>query len=508
MWRSIFFASVLGLGACDARSTSSHLVTLEALDVVEEESIPALNLHGSGFPVGRPCQLEARGTLYAKARTPVRIRQMLACRALSENVASAPLDAWLKGVDGTPIFEGEFRIEFSDDDRRVRLQSAQLQTRLRLEDPNTHDAAAALAFAQSARTFQRELGLPDIEAQARGVVVTRVTEQSPAAKAGLSPGDNIVRINGAPVELPEDLQRPAHTTSVQLSVARTGQRELMLFDLSRGTAQSSQTSQASIFFLALGALAVFLLPGPRARFVQRTRTSFAEGHSILLSGLLIGLSALCSHAMDVRILWGIPVAIHLAALAWTYRKQSSNLSNALHGVVDIGAATLGVAALGLARGSLHLPTVELGLVPLFDFDVFANPAVWLGCAALLWSPKQHTARSLAFHTSKLLGAGRLACVLGFATAPMSLRMFLCVALVGALLAYLPKPKLTRLSHAALALLAPAWALLLVSFDAPRLPQGLCALIAGGLLAWGARCLHAKTFGVPEPQLDPALSPFV
>ena len=70
----------------------------------------------------------------------------------------------------------------------------------------------------------RDLGAPDTQ----GVVVWRIDQRSAAARAGIEPGDIIVRFNNEPVEDASDYARllsdaPIGSTAI-LGIIRAGQR--------------------------------------------------------------------------------------------------------------------------------------------------------------------------------------------------------------------------------------------------------------------------------------------
>jgi serine protease Do len=70
-----------------------------------------------------------------------------------------------------------------------------------------------------ARRLRRAVGLPDTE----GLLIHQVAEDSPAARAGLSPGDLIVAAAGQPVAGVDDLfdaLRGAQGDTLELRVVR------------------------------------------------------------------------------------------------------------------------------------------------------------------------------------------------------------------------------------------------------------------------------------------------
>lgn len=73
-----------------------------------------------------------------------------------------------------------------------------------------------------------------------GVLVTKVADNTPAHRAGLRPGDVILRVNDAPVSNPTDLQRaissartPAAPTTATFHIVRNGQRQQILLQTGR-----------------------------------------------------------------------------------------------------------------------------------------------------------------------------------------------------------------------------------------------------------------------------------
>jgi serine protease Do len=77
----------------------------------------------------------------------------------------------------------------------------------------------ALAPGHVARRLRRAVGLPDRE----GLLVREVTEESPAARAGLAQGDLIVAVGGQPVRTIDDLfdaLQAAGDGTVELTVVR------------------------------------------------------------------------------------------------------------------------------------------------------------------------------------------------------------------------------------------------------------------------------------------------
>ncbi len=81
----------------------------------------------------------------------------------------------------------------------------------------------------------------------RGALVMKVSEGSPAEKAGLKENDVIVSFNGRPIESVRELQRVLSETpegrTVQLEIVREGSRQKLSATLSRRTSRSSLLDQ-------------------------------------------------------------------------------------------------------------------------------------------------------------------------------------------------------------------------------------------------------------------------
>jgi serine protease Do len=82
-----------------------------------------------------------------------------------------------------------------------------------------------IGVAEITSESAKELKLPEV----RGVEITRVEEDSPAAKAGLKPDDVVLEYNGQRVEGTEQLTRMVRETppgrQVQLVISRNGSRQ-------------------------------------------------------------------------------------------------------------------------------------------------------------------------------------------------------------------------------------------------------------------------------------------
>jgi serine protease Do len=123
-------------------------------------------------------------------------------------------DGRLTGINTNRLGEGFYLAIPADDALRGRVDAlgrGEFSTPPRL--------GVAIAPGHVARRLRRAVGLPDRE----GLLIREVTEDSPAAQAGLAQGDLIVAAGGQPVRTVDDLfdaLQAAGEGTVELSVVR------------------------------------------------------------------------------------------------------------------------------------------------------------------------------------------------------------------------------------------------------------------------------------------------
>ena len=123
-------------------------------------------------------------------------------------------DGQLLGINTNRLGEGFYLAIPADEALRGRADAL-----ARGETAAPPQLGIAIAPGHVARRMRRAVGLPDAE----GLLIHEVTEASPAARAGLAPGDLIVAAAGRPVTTIDDLfdaLQAASGGAVELNVVR------------------------------------------------------------------------------------------------------------------------------------------------------------------------------------------------------------------------------------------------------------------------------------------------
>jgi len=120
----------------------------------------------------------------------------------------------------------------------------------------------------------------------KGVLVSSVTPGGPADKAGLKPGDVVVKMNGAELKDSNDFRNRIAAdppgTDVTLTIARNGGQQDVHVHLGALTAQSSNAQQAQS-----GQLGMSVAPGPKGLTVQSVDPNGAAAQAGIQPGDII-----------------------------------------------------------------------------------------------------------------------------------------------------------------------------------------------------------------------------
>jgi serine protease Do len=120
----------------------------------------------------------------------------------------------LLGINTNRLGEGFYLAIPADDTLRARADAL-----ARGESATSPRLGVAIAPDHVARRLRRAVGLPDTE----GLLIREVMDDSPAARAGLAKGDQIVAAGGRPTSTPDDLfdaLQAAGGGTVELTIVR------------------------------------------------------------------------------------------------------------------------------------------------------------------------------------------------------------------------------------------------------------------------------------------------
>lgn len=262
-------ALLVPFAGCAGDEALAHLIQIhEVAQTWEQPS--ELSLRGEGFPHGVRGEAVLNGTLFAVGGAGERITLRVPCRALSSSQALVELSE----SDAVALREGPF--EGTLEVRFGALSSARLVGRashvlIRLGTlPTALDQRFALR--QRAQAFQRGLGITALELGERGVSVSQLDAAGSAAAAGLTLGDSIVRVDGAPVQLPIDVLGRALRNGSELTVQRSGERSTLLLTVHGARSRSALPWFVSLMCAVFGAaLAVSIGAGVRSDMLWAPR---------------------------------------------------------------------------------------------------------------------------------------------------------------------------------------------------------------------------------------------
>jgi serine protease Do len=128
----------------------------------------------------------------------------------------------LLGINTNRLGEGFYLAIPADDALRRRVDAL-----ARGESVRRPQLGITITPGHVARRLRRAVGLPDAE----GLLIREVAEDSPAARAGLAPGDLIVAAAGQPVRTVDDLSGALQTAgdTIELNVLRgTDERSIQV----------------------------------------------------------------------------------------------------------------------------------------------------------------------------------------------------------------------------------------------------------------------------------------
>jgi len=207
-------ATVLGLLGCGSPRPGPELLALVEVVPAEVQPGDRLEILGSRLPSGETttARVSFRGTLWRPGREPVERAEILVDDAslTRDRVSVAITDELLarfvgRGDDALhTTFVGAVEVEIPTATGMPVRGSVKQEVRIDLAPRPPRDAVADARAAEGERALAW-LGVEASPGGTGGVVVERVTEEGPAARAGVQAGDRIERLDGLTVLGPGDL---------------------------------------------------------------------------------------------------------------------------------------------------------------------------------------------------------------------------------------------------------------------------------------------------------------
>lgn len=493
---------------------------LELRDVTRDENGRTLSVTGSGFPGGHAGEAELLGTLYQAGAAARPLRGTLRCHALSDELLRVSLQSDDAEALGHGLFEGRLEVRFPSNAGSSEVVGTLPNVRLRLESARNADLSQDLLLTRRARTFQQALGALEVESSTHGLVLTRVAEGSPLAKAGLRSGDRIERMDGAPIERARDLQPYDDRAQHTFELARRLGGEKATVVVERADQGPSRRGDLAAFAFGIALFAGALIPGSRRMRAPRQHEARVSG--IALTGLSFLLCGLHGVALDVRWFLGVPMSIYLGVVGFGFAKRKVSGVEALNAVLTSSASTLALSGLVILSGSLtNAWAGPSELAAPSHWTLLAAPPAWLALFVL------HAARPIALnvpHAAHLaqwlrwtIAASVVSLAAGSGTAPHGSADALA-SMPAALLLFAGKTALLSVLLQAQTLVVPRPILGALALGCPLAAWGFMALsprqdlslILGclGLGLWISRLAMGVLEARTSPVRDPALAPFL
>lgn len=314
--RALFWLGfAVPLMCCGEHTAVAHLIRISSVQQIWEQP-SQLSLRGEGFPPGMRGEALLDGTLFAPGAAPQVHQLRVPCRALSST--QALVDLKVPAVAALPEgpFSGALEVRFGARPD-ARLVGRVERSVFRLAGGQT-PLQVQFALSRRAQSFQHALGITALELSEHGPLVSELAAGGPSQHAGLSLGDAIVRLDGAPVQLPIDVLGRSGLALIELEVRRPPETNIRVLRIALQPPGRPLDWTLWVLCCALGASLTALaakglsLP-PRA---QPKRKEF----------LLVCSSALCLGAVCMFVLESTAPSIRDACQAFAWGALVSGLA--------------------------------------------------------------------------------------------------------------------------------------------------------------------------------------
>jgi|GEM_PF-6538047 len=368
-------ASLLGAGC--RRSDPIDAVGITGVDSPVISAASPLELRAEGLPSARRVQVRLHGRLAAAGQDERALDVSLVGHVLSPERLSVAVDAPLIARWGRATFDGELVVDCDPPTPRGchgRLAQARFDVALlgeRRAQP-LHSAVARLLPSLG-------LEISDADSATFGLLVSEVRVGGLAARAGLRPGDTIVRSNGVSLHALADLAPGPSADVLSLVLRRAGGQ---LVTLRVPLADAPPLADLRLLGLCLAASPILLLLFSRLGM---------PAPSALVWGMRSSAIALRSSAG-----WPFAVGAGLSAIMGVYASLAATLFDPfvmllvhlggavlLWGLREKGVQRLAADVLGVWAGALCVVAVSgTRAWPLILRDQGALPWAWNALARL------------------------------------------------------------------------------------------------------------------------------
>lgn len=343
-----------GLVGCGGRDPVDQVRLVGVESPVIRADTP-LSLSAQGLPSGRTLEVTLQGTLAAAGQDERTLDVSLVGHVLSPERLSVAIDPARFARWGRATFEGEVVVRCDPPTPRGchgSLSGVRFDVEL-LGQRQAH----ALRYRVDRLLPSLGVGISDAASAAHGLLVAEVSDGSLAARAGLLPGDTIVRSNGVTLHALADMVPGPKAETLALWVRRASGEELAV---RVALAEAAPWADPRVLGLCLVACPVLLFLLLRSGWVtpaQLLPSAFARVSALrgsmgwwfelgaVLSLVFGALSVLWASALDPFVL----LLAHLAGLLALRGLDTRRLGRLVIDVLGLWGGVLAVAAVSGTR---------------------------------------------------------------------------------------------------------------------------------------------------------------
>jgi NADH-quinone oxidoreductase subunit H len=263
------------LAGCNRTDEHPQLLTVLDLTPREVDLGDRIEIIGVGFPEGRTARVTFKGDLHKPGRDPVKGATVTIDKATSSS--SSRIDFLLtEGLQGRfagsgdnavhTTFRGDVVVAFDGaQPGALPVEGTIKDVELDIRAPSTARAVMQARENEGKRALEyMGIALDETQPASGGLLVHEVKKESPAFKAGVLPGDVLVRAGGVLISSRADVHPPSATREFPVEVRRGDTRrvEARVVDLSgyKGSAPSDLLGALIVLLVAFVIIGIFMSP--------------------------------------------------------------------------------------------------------------------------------------------------------------------------------------------------------------------------------------------------------